>query len=309
MSAHPSGPSTNPSPTRHPSLLPPCLRPAASRLTETRAAVRRTSVDESARARTPPHGVGTSRTSSQVQDVVRDVPGVLAATLPVDNDSTSGADFPTLEAEVQMAVPMAALPEHERPRERLVAQGSGALSDRELLALVLRNGTRGESALDLASGLLADYGTLSALAAALPEELERRPGVGAAKSAALVAAFQLGRRAATPVAAGLVLRSPDDIVIAARSQLVGRRRERVVVLVCDGANRLRQTVVVAEGSTDRSLVPVREILNAVVRHDGKAFAVAHNHPSGDPTPSDADLQASSQLAAGSKTVGCASSTT
>jgi len=202
-----------------------------------------------------------------------------------------------------MAVPMAALPDHERPRERLAAQGSGALSDRELLALVLRNGTRGESALDLAGGLLADYGSLSAVAAALPEELERRPGVGAAKAAALVAAFQLGRRAATPVAIGLVLSSPDDIVNAAKSQLAGRRRERVVVLVCDGANRLRHTVIVAEGSIDRSLVPVREILNAVLRHDGKAFAVAHNHPSGDPTPSEADCRATSELVKGAGTVG------
>lgn len=177
------------------------------------------------------------------------------------------------------------------------------MSDRELLALVLRNGTRGESALDLASGLIADYGSLAALAAALPEELERRPGVGAAKAAALIAAFQLGRRAATPVATGLVLRSPDDVAAAARSELVGRRRERVVVLVCDGANRLRHTVVVAEGSIDRSLVPVREILNAVLRHDGKAFAVAHNHPSGDPTPSEADCQATSELVKAAGTLG------
>jgi len=211
----------------------------------------------------------------------------------VDNNSTRGEHLPTLGAEVQMAVPIAALPEHERPRERLAAQGSGALSDRELLALVLRNGTRGESALDLAGGLLAEYGSLSALAAALPEELERRPGVGAAKAAGLVAAFQLGRRAATPVALGLVLGSRDDIVNAARSQLADRRRERVVVLVCDTTNRLRQTIVAAEGSIDRSMVPVREILNAVLRHDGKAFAVAHNHPSGDPTPSHADRQATS----------------
>lgn len=202
-----------------------------------------------------------------------------------------------------MAVPMAALPAHERPRERLAAQGSGALSDRELLALVLRNGARGESALDLASGLLADYGTLSTLAAALPEELERRPGVGGAKSAALVAAFQLGRRAATSVASGLVLSSPDDIANAAKSHLADRRRERVVVLVCDGANRLRHTVVVAEGSIDRSLVPVREILNAVLRHDGKAFAVAHNHPSGDPAPSEADCRATSELVKAAGTVG------
>lgn len=202
-----------------------------------------------------------------------------------------------------MAVPMAALPEHERPRERLAAQGSGALSDRELLALVLRNGIRGESALDLAGGLLAEYGSLSALASALPEELERRPGVGAAKAAALVAAFQLGRRAATPVAMGLVLGSPDDVVNAAKPHLDGRRRERVVVLVCDGANRLRHTVVVAEGSIDRSLVPVREILNAVLRHDGKAFAVAHNHPSGDPTPSESDLQAAAQLRKATENLG------
>ncbi len=201
-----------------------------------------------------------------------------------------------------MAVPMAALPDHERPRERLAAQGSGALSDRELLALVLRNGTRGESALDLAGGLLAEYGSLSALAAALPEELERRPGVGTAKAAGLVAAFQLGRRAATPVAIGLVLGSPDDVVNAAKSHLADRRRERVVVLVCDGANRLRHTVVVAEGSIDRSLVPVREILNAVLRHDGKAFAVAHNHPSGDPTPSEADRRATAELVKAAGTV-------
>lgn len=202
-----------------------------------------------------------------------------------------------------MAVPMAALPAHERPRERLVTQGSGALSDRELLALVLRNGAKGESALDLAGGLLADIGSLSALAAALPEELERRPGVGAAKAAALVAAFQLGRRAATPLAIGLILDSRDAIVNAAKPHLDGRRRERVVVLVCDGANRLRQTVVVAEGSIDRSMVPVREILNAVLRRDGRAFAVAHNHPSGDPTPSEADRRATSDLVKAAGTVG------
>lgn len=202
-----------------------------------------------------------------------------------------------------MAITMAALPGHERPRERLATVGPDALSDRELLALVLRNGTRGESALDLASGLLADFGSLAALATALPEELERRVGVGTAKSAALVAAFQLSRRAALPALEGLVLRSAEDVVSAARPELADRRRERVVVLVCDTANRLRQTVVVAEGSMDRSLVPTREILNAVLRHDGRAFALAHNHPSGDPTPSDTDRQATIDIAAAAKVVG------
>jgi DNA repair protein RadC len=77
----------------------------------------------------------------------------------------------------------------------------------------------------------------------------------------------------------------------------------VVVLVCDAANRLRRTVVVSEGSIDRSLVPVREILNAVLRHDGRAFALAHNHPSGDPGPSDADRRATTEVRAAAGVAG------
>jgi DNA repair protein RadC len=197
---------------------------------------------------------------------------------------------------------MRAVPSSDRPRERLSALGSDALSDRELLALVLREGRRGESSLDVASSLLAEFGSLAALGTALPEELERQQGVGTAKAAALVAAFQLGKRAARPIE-GLLLRSPEDVVSAARPLLADRRRERVVVLICDSANRLRHTTVVSEGSMDGTLVPIREILNAVLRHDGKAFAVAHNHPSGDPTPSEADRRTTNDLAAAATTVG------
>jgi len=201
-----------------------------------------------------------------------------------------------------MAVLMAAVPPQERPRERLLARGAEALTERELLALVLRNGTRGMSALDLAAELLAEYGGLSALAAARPEELAARPGIGAAKAAALVAAFQLARR----TDAGnepTILRRPDDVALVARRELEGARRERVLVLVCDAANRLRHTVVVSEGAIDRSMVPVREILNAVLRHDGRGFALAHNHPSGDPEPSDADRQATDDVKAAAKVAG------
>jgi DNA repair protein RadC len=202
-----------------------------------------------------------------------------------------------------MTVLMAAMPPHERPRERLMAGGAGVLTDRELLALVLRNGTRGLSALDLASELLAEYGSVAALAVARPEELAMRKGVGPAKAAALVAAFQLSRRAENVADAAAVLRSADDVARVARAALAGLRRERVVVLVCDAANRLKRAVIVAEGSIDRSLVPVREILNAVLRHDGRAFALAHNHPSGDAEPSDADRRATADVAAGARTAG------
>ncbi|KAA0233748.1 MAG: DNA repair protein RadC [Actinobacteria bacterium] len=189
---------------------------------------------------------------------------------------------------------MTALPEHDRPRERLLARGAGALSDQELLAIVLRSGTRGASATDMAASLLRDHGGLRGLATARPEELAAKAGVGLAKATALVAAFELGRRADQPDE-GIVIRSADDVVTVARRELDDQRRERVLVLVCDSGNRLRRSVIVSEGSVDRSSVPVREVLNAVLRHDGRSFAIAHNHPGGDPTPSRADLLATESL--------------
>ena len=201
-----------------------------------------------------------------------------------------------------MAVLMAAVPRHDRPRERLHARGAEALTERELLALVLRNGARGLSALDLAAELLAEYGTLRALAAARPEELAMRLGVGPAKAAALVASFELARRVGRDEE-HVLLRGPEDVARVARRELDGARRERLLVLVCDAAHRVKRTIVVSEGSVDRSLVPVREILNAVLRHDGRAFALAHNHPSGTPEPSDADRHATEGVKAAATVAG------
>jgi DNA repair protein RadC len=197
---------------------------------------------------------------------------------------------------------MADLPAHERPRERMLHRGPEALSERELLALVLRNGTKSVSALDLAGSLLAEYGGLAAIGVARPEELARRSGIGVAKATALVAAFQLARRSIVddPLT---VLRSLDDVGEVACRELAGLRRERVLVLVCNARNRLRRTVIVSEGSIDRSLVSVREILNAVLRHDGRAFAITHNHPSGEPTPSKADEQATADIDDAARIVG------
>jgi DNA repair protein RadC len=202
-----------------------------------------------------------------------------------------------------MAVVMAAVPPDERPRERLVAHGVESLSARELLALILRNGTTGKSALDLADELLAEFGSLAELGAALPEELARWPGVGPAKAASLVAAFHLARKTETDVDQQPVLRSAEDVARVAQSELIGARRERVLVLICDTRNRLRQVVSVSEGAVDRSLVPVREVLNAVLRQDGRAFALAHNHPGGDLEPSDADRRATDEVAAAARVAG------
>jgi DNA repair protein RadC len=201
-----------------------------------------------------------------------------------------------------MATILADLPPQERPRERLLQHGPEALSERELLAIILRNGRRGTSALDLATSLLGEYGSLSELAAARPEELAQRSGIGVAKAAAIVAAFRLGLLANGKPEAG-ILRTAADVASHVGPELARLRRERVVVLVCNNRHHVIRTVVLAEGSIDRSLLPVRDILNAVLRHDGRAVAVAHNHPSGDPTPSESDRTATAELAAAAQVVG------
>ncbi|HLS77477.1 MAG TPA: DNA repair protein RadC [Nocardia sp.] len=202
-----------------------------------------------------------------------------------------------------MSTPIAKLPIAQRPRERLLALGPQALSDNELLALLLGQGRRGASALELAAELIADHGGVAGLAAARPEELARRTGVGAAKAATLVAAFQLACRARSEPDPAPRLLGSDDLARVAAPLFAGARVERMLVLVCDARHRLRRTVFVAEGAIDRVAVPVREILSAVLRHDGRGFAVAHNHPSGDPRPSDDDRRASTLLRLAAETVG------
>ncbi|WP_406270744.1 DNA repair protein RadC [Nocardia sp. NBC_00881] len=202
-----------------------------------------------------------------------------------------------------MAVSLVDVPAAQRPRERLVALGPQALTDVELLALLLRHGRRGASALDLAVELLVEHGGLAGLAAARPEELSRGAGVGVAKASAIIAAFHLGARARAGGDPPIRLATPADVASAARPLFAGARVERLLVLVCDAQNRLRRKVFVAEGAVDQVAVPVREIMNTVLRHDGRAFAVVHNHPSGDPTPSVDDRRATTFLADAAHTVG------
>jgi DNA repair protein RadC len=197
---------------------------------------------------------------------------------------------------------MGDLPPDGLPRERLLRLGTAALADRELVALLLRSGTATVSALDLADRLVADFGSLGRLSEARPEELMATTGIGPSKATALVAAFALARRA-TGASQARVIRRPEDVVDAVRPLLTGLRRERVVVVVCDTAHRVRRVEIVSEGAADRSLFPVREILNVALRHDGRAFALAHNHPSGDPEPSEVDRGATEAVIAGARAVG------
>ena len=201
-----------------------------------------------------------------------------------------------------MSTRIRAIPATDRPRERLWAKGPDALSDVELLALVIRSGHRGESVLELAASLLTDHGGIFGLAGARPEELTSRAGVGPAKAAAVVAALRLARRIESG-APPKTIRSAGTLAELACAELADLRRERTVVIVLDPGHRLRRLLSLTEGSVDRSLLPVREVLNLVLRNDGRAFAVAHNHPSGDAAPSAADVQSTRDLAAAAKLVG------
>jgi DNA repair protein RadC len=198
---------------------------------------------------------------------------------------------------------IADLPTVERPRERLSQLGAPALADRELLAMVLgTGGSPGVGAHDLAERLLARFGSVAALARAHPADLATVPGMGWAKSSAITAAFELARRADRAPEA-LTIRSTHDVVTVVSPMLRERSRERLVIVVCDQAHRVLACEVLSEGAADRSFVPVREAVVAVLRRDGKAFALAHNHPGGDPTPSPADLASTVQVDAAASAVG------
>jgi DNA repair protein RadC len=201
-----------------------------------------------------------------------------------------------------MTVRMADLPADDRPRERLLSRGAAALSDAELIAVQLGSGHTGASALAVAQRLLADWGGIAGLACAQPADLARAMGVGPAKAARLAAAFTMATRLHQE-AAEPTLSTSADIAQHARV-LIGRARtEQVAVLIANGASRLKRMEVVATGTAKACPMPVREIISTVLRHDGVAFGVAHNHPGGDPTPTPADRTATALLCNAAEAVG------
>lgn len=189
------------------------------------------------------------------------------------------------------AVLMVNVPAHDRPRERLLTAGAPALGDRELLAVLLgTGGAAGVGAQELAERLLAVFGSLPAVSRATAADLQRVRGIGATKAARLVAAFEVARRAAaepTPKRIG----GSADIAAVVAPLLKGHSRERLLVVSCSSGLRVLGIDMISEGAVDETLFPVREIMVAVLRRDGRRFALAHNHPSGDPTPSRHDIQA------------------
>lgn len=188
------------------------------------------------------------------------------------------------------------LPEGERPRERLLAQGADALKSSELLAILLRTGLKGVSAIQVAEQLLVKFESLDRLSRATIPELCQVKGVGTDKAIALKSAFTLARRLAQELRQEApTLDSPERIAEVLREQCRSYEVENFHVLLLNTRRKLLRVEHVSQGTLDSILVHPREVFKHAIAANAAAIVLAHNHPSGDPTPSEADIKVTRDL--------------
>lgn len=188
------------------------------------------------------------------------------------------------------------LPDSERPRERLAAHGADALNTAELIAILLRTGLRGASAVDVGRELITRFGTLDSLARASIEELCRVRGIGRDKAVTLKAAFTLARRMATELRhESPALDNPSSVADLLREENRVYEVETFQVLLLNVRHRLIRVERVSQGTLDTLLVHPREVFRAAITANASAVVLVHNHPSGDPAPSEADIKATRDL--------------
>ena len=193
------------------------------------------------------------------------------------------------------------LPDDERPRERLLHVGAPAVSTAELIAIILRVGTGGENVVALAQRLLAKYRGLSGLARASTNELREEKGLKDAKIAQLKAAFELGRRLLVEAPEEKpAITSPADAANLLLGEMSLLEQECMRVILLDTRNRVQSIQTVYQGSLNTTMVRVGELFREAVRANCAAIIVAHNHPSGDPSPSPEDVAITKDMVAAGK---------
>lgn len=184
----------------------------------------------------------------------------------------------------------------ERPQERLERLGATVLSDIELLALLLRSGTRGHDVLSLSAALISEAGSLGSLVAWEPSEFQRLKGIGKVKALQLCAIMELARRVVRQQAEeSPVLNRADRVRDFLTPLASGLQVEKFWVLCLNRKNRLQKCVEITSGTATAALAHPREVFRVAIRESASAVVCAHNHPSGDPTPSAPDLQVTRQL--------------
>lgn len=191
----------------------------------------------------------------------------------------------------------------ERPQERLEKLGPAALSDAELLAMLLRTGSRGHNVISVAQRLIAESGSLAALTKWTEGDFRRLTGIGRVKALQLVTTMEIATRVLTQSSAvEEVLNRPEKVHQHFRLQIIGLTVEKFWVLCLNRKNRLIRQVEVTSGTATSSLAHPREVFREAIRHGATAVVCAHNHPSGDPAPSAADIQVTRQLREAAKAV-------
>ena len=205
---------------------------------------------------------------------------------------------------VNAAVMVREMPAEERPRERLARYGADVLASAELIAILLRTGTAGTDVMAVANGLLSRFGGLGGLARASLAEMSAAPGIGPAKAAELKAAIALGVRAASESPdSRKLLKSPEDVADYMLHRMSLQSQEVVVVLNLDTRMRLLQESKVYEGSVHQAHVRFGELLRDALKVNASSIVLVHNHPSGDPTPSAADIAMTKGLVAAGELMG------
>jgi DNA repair protein RadC len=188
------------------------------------------------------------------------------------------------------------MPQDERPREKLLVRGTAALTDPELIAILLRTGLPGANAVEVARQLLERYGSLTGLSRCSVKEIESIRGIGSAKAIQLVAAFGLGQRLANERLSRQKLDSPELIHDLVAAEMRTLHKESLRVILLDTRYHLLRMEEVSLGSVNESIAHPRDVFRPAVISSAYAVIVVHNHPSGDPSPSQSDHSLTRRLA-------------
>ncbi len=196
------------------------------------------------------------------------------------------------------------LPAHERPREKLIAKGVASLTDKELLAILLRTGRAGKSAIDVAEGILAKYPKKKILDVSF-EDLKKVNGIGADKACTLLAAVEFTKRALGVQKNGRPIIESTEHALAQLHDIRMHKKEHFVALYLNARNELIHREDISIGTVNASIVHPRDVFAPALEHNATAVIVAHNHPSGSPEPSPEDLEVTARLRDAGKLLGIA----
>lgn len=182
------------------------------------------------------------------------------------------------------------MPERERPRERLMIFGPGSLSSYELIAILLRVGSKNQSVIDLSKSLVNNINNLADIKQMTVDELSKFPGIGKTKAITLLAAIELGERVLNTNKDKLPINSPENVFDLLKYEMMNLKQEVLVVLFLDLKTNLIAKKQIFQGGLNQSLIHPREVFKYAVKYSAYQIILVHNHPSGDPIPSSQDLE-------------------